>query len=101
LPAELGVTELRILATLLLAPLTKLEAPETTEAAEPVTPPATLEALAETPEAEPVIEADIEPLMESELAMAEASKLLEAEGALMVLESDPEADVVPQVCCWS
>jgi hypothetical protein len=92
----------RTLAIPLLAALTTLEAEEATPAAEEVTPPTALEALAETPEAEPDMDMDMEPVMEtdaSELEMAEASKLDEAEGALMVVERVPEAEVEPQVCC--
>lgn len=105
LPAALPVTELRTLATLLPAPPTTLEAAETTEAPEAVTPEATLEALAEAPDTALEAEAEApEVVMAIELDREDralASRDPEAEGALMVLERDPETVWPAQVCCWS
>jgi hypothetical protein len=70
-----------------------LEAAEATEPTEPVTPEA---------EAEEVAEAML--VMATELEREERappSREEDADGALMVVERDPEADCPAQSCCWS
>lgn len=90
----LEVMELITLEALSAAPPTALDAPPTSDEAElaaPPTPPATVELTPETLAPAPLAEL----VMATELEIEErtpASRELEAEGAEMVVESEPEAD---------
>jgi hypothetical protein len=89
-PAPLAAAETREEAELAPSAI-PLEAAEATEPTEPV-----------TPEAEEVAEAML--VMATELDREERappSRDEDADGALMVVERDPEADWPAQSCCWS